>query len=65
MPTLELTDIELRDSAQAARLACRRAHQDGALQPNPAIKNRFMADAARYRAFGQKFDEARQPMSER
>jgi hypothetical protein len=59
MPLLDLTDAELRDAAQAARLAAHRAQQDAAAQPNPRISAAFAADAERYTALGERFEAAR------
>jgi hypothetical protein len=54
-----LTDAELRDAAQAARAAAHRAQQDAAAQPNPRINATFEADAERYTALSDKFENLR------
>jgi len=59
VPTLELTDAELRDAAQAARMAAQRAQQDTTAQPNPRIKQTFEADLERYARLAEKFEHAR------
>jgi len=59
MPTLALTHDELRDAAQAARLAAAQAQRDAPAQSNPRISAAFAADAQRYTALGEKFEAAR------
>jgi hypothetical protein len=59
MPTLNLNAAELADAAQAARLASRQAQRDADVQQNPRIKASFAADAERYKALGEKFQQAR------
>ena len=59
MPTLELSSDELRDAAQAARVAAWRAQQDAAAQGNPRINASFAADADRYTRLSKKFDDIR------
>jgi hypothetical protein len=59
MPDLTLTEEELRDAAQAARLAAHRAQQDAAAQPNPRISATFGADAERYTTLCERFEAAR------
>jgi hypothetical protein len=56
---LTLTDEELRDAAQAARLAAHRAQQDADAQPNPRINATLARDAERYRLLGEKFEAAK------
>jgi hypothetical protein len=59
VPAIDLTDSELRDAAQATRLAAHRAQQDAATQPNPRINATFAADAERYVRLSEKFGAAR------
>jgi hypothetical protein len=59
MPILELTDAELHDAAQAARLAAKREQREAALQPNTRIRERFTVVARSYRRLAEKFDAAR------
>jgi hypothetical protein len=60
VPNLTLTDDELRDAGQAARLAARLAQKDAAAQSNPRIQATFAADAERYDELAVKYDAARQ-----
>ena len=60
MPTLELTVTELRDAAQAARLAARREQREASIQPNQRIRETIMTVARSYRALAEKLDAARQ-----
>jgi hypothetical protein len=59
MPTIELTDDELRDSAQALRIAARQAQSDADAQPNPRIQPIFMDGVQRYTALSGRFEMAR------
>jgi hypothetical protein len=63
MPTLELSNDELRDAAQAARAAAHRAQQDAAAQPNPRITATFQADAERYAQLAERFERVRHDVS--
>jgi hypothetical protein len=58
MPTVELT-TDVRDCAQALRIAARQAQSDADLQPNPRIQQIFMDGAQRYAALGERFERAR------
>jgi hypothetical protein len=58
MPLIELSDSELRDAAQAARMAAHRAQQDAAAQPNPRISATFAADVERYGRLAAKFESS-------
>jgi len=49
VPEVTLTDEELRDAAQAARLAARQAERDGVAQQNSRIQQMFAADGERFR----------------
>jgi hypothetical protein len=59
VPAIDLTAAELRDAAQAARLAANRAQRDAAAQPNPRISATFAADAERYARLAEKFEGAK------
>jgi hypothetical protein len=59
MPLIDLSDDELRDAAQAARLAAAQAQKDAAAQPNPRISATFGADAERYARLAEKLERAR------
>jgi len=59
MPSLNLTDEELQDAAQAARIAAVQAEADANRQTNPAIKATFARCARRWRELANKFDRAR------
>jgi hypothetical protein len=65
VPTLELTDDELRDAAQAARIAAAQAQKDAAAQPNPRISAAFSESAESYGQLAEKCEAARrsQPRS--
>jgi sugar (pentulose or hexulose) kinase len=58
--TVTLTEQELGDAVQAARLAARQAQKDATAQPNPPrINATFAADAERYAALSEKFERLR------
>lgn len=59
MPTIELTSDELRDSAQALRIAARQAQSDVDAQPNPRIQQIFIDGTQRYAALTERFETAR------
>jgi len=59
MPTIELTDDELRDSAQALRIAARQAQRDADSQPNPRIQQIFLDGVKRCTALSERFEVAR------
>jgi hypothetical protein len=63
VPLIELSDEELKDAAQAARMAAHRAQQDAAAQPNPRIRTTFADDAKRYAQLAEKFERARRSKS--
>jgi len=58
MPSLDLSDDELRDAAQVARVAARQMEGDAERQTNPRITATFEAGVARYGALA--FEAARQ-----
>jgi hypothetical protein len=60
MPLIELSDDELSDAAQAARLAAAQAQKDAAAQSNPRISATFAESVERYTRLSVKFDSARQ-----
>jgi regulator of replication initiation timing len=59
MRTLQLEDDELRDAAQAARLACQQAEKDAEKQTNPRVRAMYDNAARRYRELAQRFERAR------
>lgn len=59
MPTVELSDDELRDSAQAARVAAAQAKKDAVAQLNPRISAMFAESVVRYTRLARKFEGAR------
>jgi hypothetical protein len=59
MANLEFTDDELRDAAQAARLAAAQAEKDEAAQSNPRISATFAEAVERYTRLAEKFEEVR------
>jgi hypothetical protein len=59
MTALDLTDDELLDAAQAARIACAQAEKDAEKQSNPSIKSMFDSSARRWRELATKFERAR------
>jgi hypothetical protein len=63
MPTIELTDDELRDSAQALRIAVRQAQSDADAQANPRLQQIFMDGVQRYTALSERFEAAREKRS--
>jgi hypothetical protein len=56
---VELSDEELRDAAQAARLAARQAQADSEHQSNRRLAAGFAADAERYTRLAERFEAAR------
>jgi hypothetical protein len=59
MTPLNLTDDELQDAAQAARLASVLADKDAEKQTNPRIKAMFDASARSFKELANKFEQAR------
>jgi hypothetical protein len=60
MPGIELSGNELRDAAQAARLAAAQAQKDATAQPNPTrISAAFAESVERYTRLAGKFEKAR------
>jgi hypothetical protein len=59
MKTLNLTDDELQDAVQAARIASVQAEKDAERQSNPQVKGMFDSSARRWRELAKKFETAR------
>lgn len=59
MTPLNLTDDELQDAAQAARIASVQAEKDAERQNNPTIRGMFDSSARRWRELAKKFETAR------
>ena len=59
MRTLQLEDDELRDAAQAARLACQQAEKDADKHTNPRVRAMYDNAARRYRELAERFERAR------
>ena len=59
MTPLNLSDDELMDAAQAARIACVQAENDSDKQSSPRVKAMFDSSARRWRELAEKFERAR------
>ena len=59
MTPLNLTDDELQDAAQAARIASEQAEKDAERHTNPIIRSMFDGTARRWRELADKFERAR------
>jgi hypothetical protein len=59
MRTLTLEDDELRDAAQAARVASVQAEQDAEKQTSPTVRAMFDYTARRFLELAEKFERAR------
>jgi len=59
MKHLQLTDDELQDAAQAARIASVQAEKDSERQSNPQVKTMFDSSARRWRELAKKFETER------
>jgi len=59
MKTLNLTDDELQDAVQAARIASVQAEKDAERQSNPQVRVMFDSSARRWRELAKKFETAR------
>lgn len=59
MNPLHLTDDELQDAAQAARIASVQAETDSEKQSSPRVKAMFDSSARRWRELAEKFERAR------
>lgn len=65
MPTIELTNDELRDCALALRIAATQAQSDADAQPNPRIQKIIMDGVQRYAGLSERFEVARKKRSTR
>jgi hypothetical protein len=59
MPTLELSDAEVRDAAMALRAAAHRATQDAEAMSASSKDHGFADMAQRYTALAVRFEQAR------
>jgi hypothetical protein len=59
MNALNLTDDELQDAAQAARIASVQAENDAEKQSSPRVRAMFESSARRWRELADKFERAR------
>jgi hypothetical protein len=59
MKPLNLTDDELQDAAQAARIASEQAEKDAERHTNPTLRSMFDGTARRWRELAAKFERAR------
>ena len=59
MPSIDLTDSELQQAAQAARIARSQAEQDAERQGKSSTRAIFEASARRYTDLAAKFEQAR------
>jgi hypothetical protein len=59
MPTIELTNDELRDCALALRIAASQAQRDADAQTNPRIQQIFLGGVKRCTALSERFEAAR------
>jgi len=59
MNPLNLTDDELQDAAQAARIASAQAETDADKQSSPRVRSMFENSARRWRELADKFERAR------
>lgn len=59
MKTLQFEDDELRDAAQAARIASVQADKDAERQSNPSVRAAFDSTSRRFRELAEKFERAR------
>ncbi|MBC8027374.1 MAG: hypothetical protein H7Y89_15375 [Steroidobacteraceae bacterium] len=59
MSTLNFTDDELQDAADAARLASEQADKDADRQSSPRIRAMFDGSARRFAELARKFERAR------
>jgi hypothetical protein len=60
MNTLQFTDDELLDAAEAARLASAQADKEAEKQNSPRVKALLDANARRFAELAKKFERARQ-----
>lgn len=58
MPSIDLTDSELQQAAQGARMGAVQAEKDAAQQSSPGVRANFEASAKRYRDLAAKLEQA-------
>jgi hypothetical protein len=63
MTPIHLTDDELQDAAEAARIASQQAAKDAERHSSPTVKSMFDGTARRWRELADKFERARFGMS--
>jgi hypothetical protein len=63
MTPLNLSDDELQDAAQAARIASVQAEADSEKQSSPRVKSMFDSSARRWRELAEKFERARRGLT--
>jgi hypothetical protein len=64
MPSIDLTDSDLQQAAQACRIAARQAEQDAVGQAGSSMRSHFDDSAKRYQTLSEKFEQARKtPMT--
>jgi hypothetical protein len=59
MSTLQFTDDELLDAAEAARLASQQADKEAEKQSSPRVKAMYDGNARRFAELAKKFERAR------
>lgn len=59
MSAIQLTDDELQDAAQAARVASALAEKDAEKQSSPKVRGLFENSARRFLELSEKFERAR------
>ena len=59
MHSVNFTDDELQDAAEAARVAALQAEGDAEKQINPTVRAMFDSSARRWRELATKFERAR------
>ena len=59
MTPLKLSDDELQDAAQAARIASVQSEKDAERQSSPKVRGLFENCARRFRELADKFERAR------
>jgi hypothetical protein len=62
MATIELTDTELQQAAQGARMGAVQAEKDAAQQSSPSVRANFEVSARQYRQLATKLEQARKPV---
>jgi len=61
MASINLSNSELQNAAQACRIAAVQAEQDAAKQSSPSVRAIFEASIARFQALAEKLERARKP----